>query len=119
MALLPKITNMMKSYAGEVTAAAGAAAAAAAAAGAQTAPGGGGNPGRGEGNGGRRRPAGSAAAAAAAAAATAARKRGVQASSPPERLPLLATRLARLLVQSGRGVALLVARTPLLESTKG
>lgn len=37
----------------------------------------------------------------------------------PERLVLMAVRLARVLVQSGRDVALSLAKTPLLSSTKG
>ncbi|CAN0134606.1 unnamed protein product [Ectocarpus sp. 4 AP-2014] len=38
---------------------------------------------------------------------------------PQEQLALLAVRLARALVQSGRGVALALSQTPLLGSTKG
>ncbi|CAB1100251.1 unnamed protein product [Ectocarpus sp. CCAP 1310/34] len=38
---------------------------------------------------------------------------------PQEGLALLAVRLARVLVQSGRGVALALSQTPLLGSTKG
>lgn len=38
---------------------------------------------------------------------------------PQEQLALLAVRLAKVLVQSGRGVALALSRTPLLGSTKG
>ncbi|CBN79269.1 Protein of unknown function [Ectocarpus siliculosus] len=38
---------------------------------------------------------------------------------PQEQLALLAVRLARVLVQSGRGVALALSQTPLLGSTKG
>ncbi|CAN0507709.1 unnamed protein product, partial [Ectocarpus sp. 12 AP-2014] len=38
---------------------------------------------------------------------------------PQERLALLAARLAKALVQSGRGVALALSQTPLLGSTKG
>lgn len=49
------------------------------------------------------------------------RRGDAELSAPPEErsVALLAVRLTRILVQSEREVALLVSRTPLLESTKG
>lgn len=49
----------------------------------------------------------------------AAESKGAVEDPSPERLALLAVRLARVLVQSGRKVALLLSKTPLLGCTKG